>query len=91
MKFPLRSHTFCVLGVLYLAACSLPLAARTAHDDSEAAVLPGQPFDDAATPAQPPETIIIPGPMRAFLRMAGIGQEITTEEVLPTLARNAAL
>jgi len=29
--------------------------------------------------------------MRSFLRMAGISQEISTEEVLPTLARNAAL
>src|SRR5215472_13289653 len=91
MKYPLRSHTFCVAGVLYLATCSLSLAARTAHDDSEPAALPGQPLDDAVAPTPPPETIIIPGPMRSFLRMAGISQEISTEEVLPTLARNAAL
>ena len=42
-------------------------------------------------PSEPPETVVIPGPLRSFLRMAGISQEISTEEVLPTLARNAAL
>ena len=35
--------------------------------------------------------MVIPGPLRSFLRMAGISQEISLEEVLPTLARNAAL
>src|ERR1700674_3416206 len=30
----------------------------------------------------------IPGPLRSFLRMAGISQKITTEEVLPLLSRN---
>lgn len=33
----------------------------------------------------------IPGPLDAFLRMAGISQEITPPEVLPLLARNAFL
>jgi len=30
----------------------------------------------------------IPGPLRSFLRMAGISQKITAEEVLPLLSRN---
>jgi hypothetical protein len=30
----------------------------------------------------------IPGPLRSFLRMAGISQKITPEEVLPLLSRN---
>ncbi|MGC1448930.1 MAG: hypothetical protein WA830_02730 [Candidatus Sulfotelmatobacter sp.] len=31
---------------------------------------------------------VIPGPQRSFLRMAGISQKITPEEVLPLLSRN---
>jgi len=49
----------------------------------------------AATTADPPDTmspqigmVTIPGPMRAFLRMAGISQKVTPEQVLPLLARN---
>ena len=32
-----------------------------------------------------------PGPLRSFLRMAGISQKISPEEVLPLLARNVAV
>ena len=35
----------------------------------------------------PPE-FPIPGPQRSFLRMAGISQKITPEEVMPLLSRN---
>ncbi len=39
---------------------------------------------------RPPDsgTIIVPGPLRAFLRMAGISQKVTPEQVLPLLAHN---
>ena len=46
------------------------------------------------SPAQAPthsDTVIIPGPLRSFLRMAGISQEIPPDEVLHMLARNASL
>ena len=36
-------------------------------------------------------TATIPGPLRSFLRMAGISQKISPEEVLPLLARNVAV
>ena len=36
-------------------------------------------------------TVTIPGPLRSFLRMAGISQKISLEEVLPLLARNVAV
>src|SRR5579863_6421797 len=39
----------------------------------------------------PSDSIVIPGPLRSFLRMAGISQEVTPEDVLPMLARNVAL
>lgn len=34
------------------------------------------------------ETVVIPGPLRSFLRMAGISQKISPDDVLPLLARN---
>ena len=36
-------------------------------------------------------TVNVPGPLRSFLRMAGISQKISAEEVLPLLARNVAV
>ena len=41
---------------------------------------------DATTPAT--SQFVIPGPQRSFLRMAGISQKVTPEEVLPLLSRN---
>ena len=45
----------------------------------------------SSLPASPTATVIIPGPLRSFLRMAGISQEVTPSEVLPMLARNVFL
>ncbi len=36
-------------------------------------------------------SVAIPGPLRSFLRMAGISQKVSPEEVLPLLARNVAV
>src|SRR2546426_469558 len=43
--------------------------------------------------AQPSEalTVTIPGPLRSFLRMAGISQKVSSEQVLPLLARNVVI
>jgi hypothetical protein len=49
--------------------------------------LPPQP----AEPSFDAPTTTIPGPLRSFLRMAGISQKIPPEEVLPLLARNIFL
>jgi len=45
-------------------------------------------FPDADAPAAATSEFMIPGPLRSFLRMAGISQKITPEEVLPLLSRN---
>jgi len=37
------------------------------------------------------ETAIVPGPLRPFLRMAGISQETHPDDVLPLLARNISV
>jgi len=38
--------------------------------------------------ASAPALFVIPGPLRSFLRMAGISQKVAPEEVLPLLSRN---
>jgi hypothetical protein len=38
--------------------------------------------------ARPEATVAIPGPLRSFMRMAGISQKISAEEALPLLSRN---
>ena len=42
--------------------------------------------EEEALPA--PSQFAIPGPLRSFLRMAGMSQKVTPEEVLPLLSRN---
>lgn len=77
------------LFVFSLLTCDLfagrrehPPAVDSAHADS-AAVLSAE---NGTLSAQP--QAIIPGPQRSFLRMAGISQKITPDEVLPLLSRN---
>lgn len=45
----------------------------------------------ASSAFQPAQRVIIPGPMRSFLRMAGISQQVAPDDVLPLLARNSYL
>lgn len=66
---------------------TLSSAANTAPDSSSGQTAPGPP----AILAEPRNTIDIPGPLRSFLRMAGISQEATPREVLPLLARSVFL
>jgi hypothetical protein len=70
--------TLCVYsgcsGVTAFAAS--PAQAETASAQVGTAMLP------------PVESIFIPGPLRSFLRMAGISQQVPPEEVLPLLAQN---
>jgi len=46
---------------------------------------------EAANSQSSANTIVIPGPLRSFLRMAGISQEVGPYEILPMLARNLSL
>ena len=40
------------------------------------------------TPGVSADTVVVPGPLRSFLRMAGISQQAKPADVLPLLARN---
>ena len=86
MKSPLCLSALFALslfsGTLFAAANGLPPATNSKHLDSAATSSP----EDETFPAT--SQFNIPGPLRSFLRMAGISQKITPEEVLPLLSRN---
>jgi hypothetical protein len=46
------------------------------------------PDDAKDSSSESATTVAIPGPLRSFLRMAGISQKVSPEEVMPLLARN---
>ncbi len=88
MKFPHRLLAVFAVGLFLLGACCSARAAEPAQDSASPQ---GETTGDDSLAAQPTHTIILPGPLRSFLRMAGISQEITPSDVLPLLARNAFL
>ena len=79
MRFPLSQPVSLAVVSLCLLSCS-PVFAGTQNQPN-----PAQPNPDSAQQGQ---VIIIPGPLRSFLRMAGISQKVRPEDVLPELSRN---
>ena len=87
MKSPLFLRIFlvalslCASSPFFAYARSVAPAASSPSDAQGAqtseVVMPGSSSD-----------VVIPGPLRSFLRMAGISQKVSSEEVLPLLARN---
>jgi hypothetical protein len=77
--------------VVALVCCCCCVSASAAVSANSA---PSNPSDAAASsppgdqPVTSPVEFTIPGPLRSFLRMAGISQKIAPEEVLPLLSRN---
>ncbi len=89
MNFPLRPFTGLASGLLGVCFCAITTFPVWGLPPSGAgAQLPDAAPDD--TPATV-ETVVVPGPLRSFLRMSGISQEVTPSEVLPMLARNVFL
>jgi hypothetical protein len=93
MRSPLRPSSFlfpavilCTLSCWSVGAWSAPAAAPK----EPAALRSSLPVGtgEAGAPASLPSgETPIPGPLRSFLRMAGISQQVSPEEVLPLLAR----
>ncbi len=83
MKLPLRSLAVFTSGIVCFGSLSSVAAPRTGISN-------GNPSADIAA-AHAQETAVIPGPLRSFLRMAGVSQQVSTEDVLPMLARNLTL
>jgi hypothetical protein len=89
MRFPLRSQALsAALSVSLL--CCLPSYAGAQEDQLDPSSTPAEPVQTVSPLPPQPNQIIIPGPIRSFLRMAGISQKIPLEDVLPELARNVS-
>ncbi|HEX6496177.1 MAG TPA: hypothetical protein VF018_11880 [Acidobacteriaceae bacterium] len=79
MNSPLRALTACLGVLLYL--CVL-------NATSFGVTLPGDPAPTADQSVASDQMVVIPGPLRSFLRMAAISQKVPSDKVLPLLARN---
>jgi hypothetical protein len=79
MKFPRRLPTFLIVTVL--CTCCFSLNAWSAPGPLDGS-------DEGQAQPSPAANVVIPGPLRSFLRMAGISQKISPEEVVPLLAHN---
>jgi len=80
---PLTIFLLAYLGLLGgIGVIAAPLS-QQGHESQQ----DQQDRQDTATTSP---TVAIPGPLRSFLRMAGISQKVPLEEVLPLLARNVA-
>jgi len=89
MKFPLRSFAAPVTGLLCLCICASAYASEAAQAASSSLPLTAKSAIPSVSP--PESSVIIPGPLRSFLRMAGISQKVSADDVLPLLARNVYL
>ena len=68
-------------ATLSLGSCLAPAVRCTVPSDP-------LPAEDAKFGSPESAYLTIPGPLRSFLRMAGISQKVSPEEVMPLLARN---
>jgi len=71
---------FLVVGLFETPAAAAARAATTLSSS-----------DQSAASSQFENSVTIPGPLRSFLRMAGMRQKVQPPEVLPILARNVVL
>jgi hypothetical protein len=88
MKSSLRLLAVASVVFLCQCVCCSVYPGEMAWAVSMPAVAAG-PDSQTVSPAA--NSVIIPGPLRSFLRMAGISQQVSPEEVLPLLARNVYL
>jgi hypothetical protein len=73
--------------LLMLSLCAFGAVCDRAWS-AQSSSTPGQGNSSDAVATGSPEETAIPGPLRSFLRMAAISQQIAPEEVMPLLARN---
>src|SRR5580700_10176953 len=85
--------------VLTASACALACLPRSARSAALASSSESQGTQQSASVASHSSSsstassaeIVIPGPLRSFLRMAGISQKVSRQEVLPLTARNVVM
>lgn len=91
MSVPHPFRSICVAVFLCFQSCFLASVSALPNDGSRS---PGVNQDDSAGQLSPNlsvETVVIPGPLRSFLRMAGISQKVSLDEVMPMLAHGLSL
>lgn len=86
MKLPQRPSAAILGCFLCLSVCSSASAGNSGEKSAS-----GDSPRTVANASAGGETVVIPGPLRSFLRMAGISQEAPAEDVLPLMARNVSL
>jgi hypothetical protein len=91
MILPRRLPTVFAAGVLLFETGFAMGASRKPQPVVPASVRADIATAGAASARKPGETVLIPGPLRSFMRMTGISQEVGTDQVLPMLARNISL
>jgi len=87
MQLRLRWFAVLVAGALAFGSRLSVFSAELPQAVSAPAPTAGQ----AARGAPLAATVVIPGPLRSFLRMAGISQQVSPDQVMPMLARNVFL
>ncbi len=87
MKSPLFLCIFLVALSLYTSSPFFAYARSAAPAASSPSDPQGGQTSEVVMPRSSSD-VVIPGPLRSFLRMAGISQKVSPEEVLPLLARN---
>ena len=90
MKSSRRFLAVVAAGFMGAGVCAATAQGIEPHT-SAAHTAPDSSSGQATMLAEPPSTLDIPGPLRSFLRMAGISQEATPDDVLPLLARSVFL
>ncbi len=89
MKVPFQS--ICVALLLSLQSCVLDSVSAQPNDSSPSPRMNQTGSGYQPLPNRSVETVVIPGPLRSFLRMAGISQQIPPDEVMPMLAHSVSL
>src|SRR5437667_11904369 len=88
----MKSPLFLCIFLVALSLCaSSPFFAYARSAAPAASSSPSDPQGGQTSEVVMPRSsfeVVIPGPLRSFLRMAGISQKVSSEELLPLLARN---
>jgi hypothetical protein len=85
MKSSLRPFAVLVPSLLGLCLCAF------SHSGGVAWAVSSSDQPNTAKAGTTPEvvhSVVIPGPLRSFMRMAAISQKVSADDVLPLLARN---
>src|SRR6478735_9873761 len=91
MSFPHPSRSICVAVLLAFQFCLLASVVAQPNDGSRSPSVKQVDSARQLSAAPSAETVVIPGPLRSFLRMAGISQKVSLNEVIPMLAHGISL